>query len=104
MIQQISRSNDAGNNTMTMRRLSQLLLLGMSMPALSRAAGTAKDLNPVKLKPAPTHAPITLVEKGQAKASIAVMNPRVAAAAGQLQEFIQEATGVKLPIVQGKIT
>src|SRR5262245_34297660 len=85
-----------------MPRCCQLLFL--LVPAASCGAEAAKDLNPVKIKPAPSHAPLTLVEKGRPRASIAVMNPRANNAAGQLQEFIQEATGAKLPIVQGKIT
>ena len=37
------------------------------------AAEWPEDLNPVKLRAAPAHAPVVLVEKGQPKASICVM-------------------------------
>jgi hypothetical protein len=75
------------------------LLLSMMM-----GAENPKDLNPAKLRPAPKHAPVVLIDKGQAKGSIAVMNPRAAGAASTLQQFIKEATGVTLPITTGKIT
>ena len=61
----------------------------------------AKDLNPVTIRPAPQHATIKLVENGQPKATIVVMNE--AAGADHLQSFIKQATGAELPIVQDKV-
>jgi len=69
-------------------------------------ADAPKDLNPVKLKPAPQHAAVPIVEKGQPRATICVMGPRSAVLNGavqNLQQFIQEATGAKLPVVDRKI-
>ncbi len=79
----------------------------LALAAGSRANAPAKDLNPVKLKPAPTHPPIVLVEDGKPKATIAVMGKRTGGmnqAVANLQAFIKEATGATLPIVDGKIT
>ena len=60
----------------------------------------AKDLNPVTLKESPVHDPVVLVEAGQAKASIVAMGK--AKGARDLQKYIEEATGAKLPIVKGQ--
>src|SRR5262245_7116427 len=79
-------------------------VVGVLLASPARAANWPKDLNPVTIKPAPKHAPVVLVEKGQPRGSIAVMNPRLSATAQQLQQFIHEATGAKVPILQGKIT
>ena len=94
---------------MTRARRLHVLVLVCFMIASSTAAAKEwpKDLNPVTFKEAPTHPPRLLVEKGQPKASIAVMGQRSAAlnqAVQELQSFIFEATGVKLPIVTGKVT
>jgi len=61
----------------------------------------AKDLNPVTLKPAPKHAPVTLVRGGKPAASIVLMEN--APNARDLQRFITAATGAELPIVKGAI-
>lgn len=65
-----------------------------------------RDLNPVRFKSRPAHETIVLVETGKAKGSIAVMGPRsvqLNQAVSLLQTCIEEATGAKLPIVDGKI-
>ncbi len=75
--------------------------------SVGSAADWAKDLNRVTFKALPAHPPVTLVEQGQAKATIAVMGPRSAQlnqALVDLQSFIQEATGAKLDVVEGKVT
>lgn len=74
---------------------------------LAGAAEPAKDLNAVTLKAKPDHAAITLADDKKPKASIAVMGPRstrLNLAIADLQNFIEEATGAKLPVTQGKIT
>src|SRR5262249_20668136 len=68
------------------------------------AAEGPKDLTPVTVKSAANHPPIVLVENGQPKGSIAVMDPKSAAAATVLQDFLRKATGATLPITQNKIT
>jgi hypothetical protein len=67
----------------------------------------SKDLNPVQFKGAPAHAPVTLVEAGKSKATIAVMGKRSTAlnqALTDLQNFIKQATGATLAVVDGKVT
>src|ERR1017187_324920 len=89
------------------RRLTVVIVFLVALACYAGPAAPVKDLNPVKLNAKPNHAAITLVENGQGKATIAVMGPRSAqlnAAVGHLQSFIEEATGAKLPIVEGKIT
>ncbi|MDA1143245.1 MAG: DUF4838 domain-containing protein [Planctomycetota bacterium] len=82
-----------------------LLMSLFGMAALS--AAPASDLLPVTARPAPRHAPISLVENGQPKATICVMqtvNSRpMTAALSELQVCIEEATGVKLPVSKGKL-
>lgn len=68
------------------------------------AAEQRKDLSPITVKPAAAHPPVVLVGNGEPQGSIAVMNPKVAAAASLLQEFIRKATGATLPITKNKIT
>ena len=82
------------------RIASSLLAVITSVPLVA-APWEAKDLNPVTLKTAPSHAPVAIVAEGKAKASIVVMNK--AAGAPDLQSFIQKATGAKLPIVQDQL-
>jgi Domain of unknown function (DUF4838)/Carbohydrate family 9 binding domain-like len=87
-------------------RLSLLILVCLPLASIS-AKDWPKDLNPVTIKETPAHPPLTLVEKGQGRASIAVMGPQSAQlnqAVQNLQTFIQEATGAKLPVVVGKAT
>ena len=68
----------------------------------------ADGLSPVTLKPALGHPPIVLVEDGQPKATIALMvevqdrSRNMNQAVMWLQQFIEKATGAKLPIVQPK--
>ncbi len=78
------------------------LALGTSA-AGAEAPGLAKDLNPVAVKPAPQHAPIVLVENGQAKATLCLMGGAAAGAVAELQACIEAATGVKLPVSAGKV-
>lgn len=78
-----------------------LCLLAMAN-AVVAAPWEAKDLNPVTVKVAPKHAPVSIVSAGRPVASIVVMNN--AAGASDLQGFIKSATGAELPIVRGKIT
>ena len=70
-------------------------------------AASAGDLNPVKIKPAPAHAPFTLAENGVSRVSICVMTPSPSEtlnrAVAELQECIAQTTGSSLPIVTGKI-
>lgn len=74
------------------------------MAATAVAAGEvdfkARDLNPVTWKAAPDHPPVTLVENGRAKATIAVMSGGIPK---ELQHGIKEATGVELKIMDAKI-
>ncbi|MDA1016565.1 MAG: DUF4838 domain-containing protein [Planctomycetota bacterium] len=65
-----------------------------------------KDLNPVTLRPAPKHAPVTLVANGKPVASIAVMVARrgpLGQAVANLQTLIERTTGAKLSLTDGKL-
>ncbi|MCH7727317.1 MAG: DUF4838 domain-containing protein [Planctomycetes bacterium] len=86
--------------TMATKRMGVLGLL-LSSAALGAPPWKAPDLNPVRFNDRPKHQPVVLVENGQGKASIVVM--RNGAGAGNLQQFIEAATGAKLPIIKGKI-
>jgi len=95
---------------MGLRRCLDVLALFGAMVTFGACGGPwAVDLNPVKLKKPPPHAPVVLVENGQPKATIAVMVPRpnisrtLGHAIGDLQRFVKLATGAELPIVYGKI-
>ena len=83
-------------------RLALCLLFHFAVCHAAAAPWDAKDLNPVTVKGQPKHAPISLVKAGQPLASIVVMNN--AAGAGELQNFIKQATGAELPIVKSKMT
>ncbi len=66
----------------------------------------ADDLNPVRFKEAPTHAPVVLVEGGQPKASICVMgkpDSAVNEVVNELVNAVEQATGAKLPVVKNKV-
>ncbi len=78
-----------------------VLIGGPATVACAASAWEAKDLNPVKLKPAPQHPAIVLVKNGKPAASIVVM--KNAAGAGALRSYIKAATGAELPVVNGKI-
>lgn len=58
----------------------------------------AKDLNPVTIKKPVAHPPIQLAAPGVTNGAIVVADQR-ARGANDLQQYIQEATGVKLAIV-----
>jgi hypothetical protein len=65
-----------------------------------------KDLNPVRFREASRHHTLTLVEKGTSTWSICVPgtpSAQLNLAVANLQAFIAEATGAKLPIVPGKV-
>jgi len=66
-------------------------LAAFQSAAAARPPWQAKDLNPVTLKPAPKHAPVTLVRGGKPAASIVRMEN--APGARDLQRFIAAATG-----------
>ena len=70
-------------------------------------AAPAPDLLPVTVKPAPKHAPIVLVENGTAKATICLMGTtgsrELSTALSELKLCIEQATGVKLSVVKGKL-
>lgn len=90
-----------------MRCLALLFGLGVLLTWSFAGPGDAgpRDLNPVRFKAKPAHAPITLVDAGKSKGGIAVMTPRTVQlnqAVTLLQSCIEEATGVKLPVVDGK--
>ena len=78
-----------------------LLVLMLCLSATAAPPWEAKDLVPVTMKAKPRHAPVLLVEGGQARASIVVMNRAVNAK--NLQKYIQQATGAELPIVSDKL-
>ncbi len=78
------------------------LALGTSATG-AEAPGLAKDLNPVTVKQAPAHAPVVLVENGQAKATLCLMGGASARAVDELQACIEAATGVKLPVSNGAL-
>ncbi len=79
----------------------RMLALSVGVAASAAVAATpwtAKDLNAVKIKAAPEHAPVVLVEKGQPKAVIVVMPG--AFGDKELQQYIKESTGAELPVVR----
>ena len=92
--------------TRSTRRASVPLVLAAA--GLAGCGPAASDLNPVTFHAAPAGAPVVLVEDGQAKASIAVGVPKaevsstLRAAVRDLQQFVEQATGAKLPIVYGQ--
>lgn len=84
-----------------------MLLLGIDFPwAFAAKPYEPADLNPVTRKTPATHPPIVLSDGGRTTASIAVMvkpSPMLRAMVANLQNFIEQASGAKLPITQGKI-
>jgi hypothetical protein len=80
-----------------------LLAAGLSLGVLF-TCGTATaeswpaDLNPVRFRTSPEHAPVVLVAAGEPRASIVV--GANAAGAENLQKYIEIATGAKLPITR----
>jgi hypothetical protein len=75
----------------------------LGLVTLGHAEPAWKDLTPVTLKPSPNHSPLVLVEGGKSGFSLCVMAPEFNQAAKELQTCIAEASGVTLPIVQGKL-
>ena len=71
------------------------------------AAVDVADLSPVHTKPAPQHAPLTVVAKGASAYSLCFMSPgpseRLEVMVRELQTCIELSTGVKLPIVRSKV-
>jgi hypothetical protein len=80
---------------------TQLIALGIATLVQTMLAGS--DLTPVKLNQPPEHPPLTLVEKGASAFSICLMDAAFSQAAKEAQACIAEATGVTLPIVNGKV-
>ena len=79
-----------------------------SLASACVAADPPRDLNPVTIKPAPTHAPIRLAENGQPKATICVMDFSCSErergnALLELKECLRDATGAELPVSNGKV-
>jgi hypothetical protein len=71
-------------------------------PVTAWANPAAKDLLPVKEHPAPKHAPLVIVDKGVAKAQLAILGPvggSMSQATANMVEFIEKATGAKLEVV-----
>ena len=91
-------------------RISSLavLLLGFAFSwAFAAQPYEPAHLNPVTWKTPATHPPIVLADGGRTTASIALMvkpSPMLRAMVAHLQNFIEQASGAKLPITQGKIT
>jgi len=75
------------------------------MLARSGVHADADDLNPVTFRQAPAHAPVVLVENGQPKGRI-VMMENIAARIdmlAELQNVIELTTGTRLPVERGKL-
>jgi len=73
-------------------------LLFITCPVFAAPPWEAADLNPVEPKPAPKHAPVSLVKDGKPMASIVAASRQTGA--HDLQLFIKVATGAELPIVK----
>ena len=71
------------------------------------AAVDVADLSPVHNKPAPQHAPLTVVANGASAYSLCFMSPgpseRLERMVTELQTCIELSTEVKLPIVRSKV-
>lgn len=74
-----------------------LSVLAAGDAAIAADLGWPADLNPVRFRPAPAHAPVALVDGGKTTATIAALAH--AAGAKELQRYILAATGAELPIV-----
>jgi hypothetical protein len=81
-------------------RLFRSFLFTLLIPATLVAAQPweSADLNPVRMKAAPNHASVALVQAGKPRSSIVVMGRPTGASS--LQHFIKAATGAELPIVK----
>ena len=84
-------------------------LVGAETSGNGRAGGAldVADLSSVKSKAAPSHVPFSLVEKGASKVSICLVKPnpsgKLQQIVNELQLCIEQSTGAKLPIIEGKI-
>ena len=82
-----------------------LLLAGYTMAGVAAAAPA--DLTSVTVRPAPTHAAVPLAENGTPQATMCIMavpgGRERDAAIAELQECLRLATGVELPVSNGKI-
>ena len=80
--------------------------LSTSLIGADKALDVA-DLSPVTSKEAPKHAPFSLVEKETSKVSICMMKSdpsgKLRQIVNELQLCIEQSTGAKLPIIDGKI-
>lgn len=80
-------------------------VIGLTLAATAAFAGApmdAPDLMPVKMQPAPKHAPVELVRAGKPVGVVYVAAPRTAQLSlllGEMAETIKLSTGVQLPVV-----
>lgn len=91
--------------TARVRVWSKQIAHGMAVIAMGATAVAAvddRDLTPVPPKGVPEHAPLVLAEQGQSPFSICVLDASFQQAAKELQACIAEATGVTLPVMNGK--
>ena len=82
---------------------SFVLISAISVSLLAgRIAAGADDLNHVTIKPSPQHPPIAIVENGEARAAICIMNvpnsQPFTHALKELQTAVEATTGAVLPI------
>jgi hypothetical protein len=86
---------------------SLCLAIAVILAGLASARAAAPDLQTVTEKPAPRHAPVSLVENGVPQATLCVMGVpalrEIDFAVRELQTCIEAATGTKLPESRGKI-
>ena len=92
-------SGDRSRNRPVRTGLCAVLLTASAV--LGATVHEAADLNPVTLRPAPTHAPVVLVRGGQPLGQIVRhADDRMTRAAVQdLQRFVLAGTGAQLPVV-----
>lgn len=87
---------------------SRVVAIGSVLALCARWARSGDDLNPVTFREVPSHPPVGLVAGGEPKATLAIMVDRTKRsrtmnqAIRWLHQFIQQATGAKLPVVQPK--
>jgi hypothetical protein len=74
-----------------------------AMSPVQAASFARKDLTPLTPKPTPSSAPLVLATAGKSGFSICVMSPNFEEAARELQDCVAEATGARLPFVEGKL-
>ncbi len=87
--------------------MSKHMWRGLLLTGLAAMRCSAGDLNPVTIRKPADHPPVALVENGQARGTICVMTvPQSRAlqvALAELQLCIEQATGAKLPVSNGKL-